>query len=402
MSIHQKTYRYRLLPTPKQEGWFRQCAGARRYVYNWALNRRLAHYKATGQNLTLTELCTELALLKQQPEMAWLRELNAQLLQQAIRDLDRAFRAFFAHRSGLPKFKCKKREWASFRIPQRITLVGDRLLVPKVGSVRLVLHRPLKGIPKSATFKQDATGAWYVTLVVHFRLPDAPLPAPNPSRTIGVDLGLKDLAVLSDGTRILAPKHYQQAERKVRRLQRQLSRCKRGSKNREQVRASLARQYQRVTNQRKDFLHKLTTSLVRRFDAICIEDLSVSGLGKTNLSKSIYDASWGQFRLLLTYKAQWQRKHLAVIGRFYPSSRLCRGCGAVNNTLTLSDRTWTCTCGLFHDRDVNAAGNIRHEGLRLILAGGTPERQNASRVLISPVTDGRGTTTEETLPQATG
>ena len=378
MTMHQKAYRYRLRPTPVQEGLFRQFAGARRWVYNWALERRQAHYKATGKRLSVTALCAELAALKQQPHTAWLREMDSQALQQAIRDLDLAFRAFFEKRARFPRFKAKKRERPSFRIPQRVTVEGELLLVPKVGPVELVLHRPLEGTPRSATFKQDATGAWYVTLIVHLDLPDMPLPTPDPARTVGVDLGLKDLAVLSDGRRVSAPKHYRRAERKLRRLQRHLSRCQKGSKNREKARLQVARQHQRVANQRRDYLHKLTTALVRQCDAICIEDLAVSGLGKTNLGKSVYDAGWGKLRFMLAYKTRWQRKRLALIGRFYPSSRLCRACGTVNADLTLADRVWTCACGAAHDRDVNAAENIRHEGLRLLLAEGYPESQNAS------------------------
>ena len=378
MTMHQKAYRYRLRPTPVQEGLFRQFAGARRWVYNWALERRQAHYKATGKRLSVTALCAELAALKQQPHTAWLREMDSQALQQAIRDLDLAFRAFFEKRARFPRFKAKKRERPSFRIPQRVTVEGELLLVPKVGPVELVLHRPLEGTPRSATFKQDATGAWYVTLIVHLDLPDMPLPTPDPARTVGVDLGLKDLAVLSDGRRVSAPKHYRRAERKLRRHQRHLSRCQKGSKNREKARLQVARQHQRVANQRRDYLHKLTTALVRQCDAICIEDLAVSGLGKTNLGKSVYDAGWGKLRFMLAYKTRWQRKRLALIGRFYPSSRLCRACGTVNADLTLADRIWMCACGAVHDRDVNAAENIRYEGLRLLLAEGYPESQNAS------------------------
>jgi putative transposase len=402
MPTHQKTYRYRLRPTPAQEATFRQYAGARRWVFNWALARRRRHFQATRKSLSVTELCAELTLLKRQPETAWLRECNAQSLQQAIRDLDKAFVAFFARRSRFPRFRSKKRDRLSFRIPQSLRLDGDTLIVPKLGPVRLVLHRPLEGAMKSATFKQDPTGAWYVTLVVHFALPDTPLPPPDSERTVGVDVGLHDLAVLSDGRRFPAPRHYRRAERKLRRLQRHLSRCQRGSENREQARRKVARQHQRVANQRSDFLHKLSSSLVREHNAVVIEDLNVKGVAKTKLAKSVHDAGWATLRFQLSYKARWQRKHLAVVGRFFPSSRLCQACGASNDDLTLGDRIWTCGCGAVHDRDLNAAQNIRHQGLRLLLAGGTPESQNASRELIRPVTNGHGSMTGEAPPLAVG
>jgi putative transposase len=374
-STHQKALRYRLLPTSEQEGVFCQWAGARRWVYNRFLARRIDHYKATGKTLSYNELAGELTVLKRQPETAWLREVHSQALQQALRDLDRAFAAFFARRSRFPRFKAKKHETPTFRIPQRVSVQGDRLHIPKVGAVRLVLHRPVEGTVKSATFKQDALGHWHVTLVVHFELPDAPSPTPAPERSVGIDLGLKELAVLSDGQRVPAPKYYRRAERKLARLQRHLARCQKGSKGREQARRAVARQHLKVANQRKDFLHKLSASLVRQYDAIIVEALAVSAIARTKLAKSVLDAGWGQLRHQLIYKARWQRKHLVVIGRFFPSSRLCPTCGAINGDLTLADRVWTCACGAVHDRDLNAARNIRSEGLRLLAcAEGYPEQ----------------------------
>jgi putative transposase len=225
---------------------------------------------------------------------------------------------------------------------------------------------------------------------------------PTTERTVGVDLGLKDLAVLSDGTRIPAPKHYRRAERKLRRLQRHLSRCQKGSKGREKARIKVARQHQKVANQRRDHHHKFTTALVRQYDAIAVEDLNVRGIGKTNRAKSVHDAGWAQLRFQLSYKARWAGKHLVVIGRFFPSSRLCSVCGAVNDALTLSERVWTCACGAFHDRDLGAACNIRDHALRLLLADGTSDSLNAPRELVSPVTHGRGSMTGVAPPLAPG
>jgi putative transposase len=373
MSVHQKALRYRLLPTPAQGLVFGQWAGARRWIFNYGLGRRIAHYQATGKTLSYNDLARELTVLKRQHETAWLRDCNAQSLQQALRDLDKAFSAFFARRSRFPRFKAKKREIPAFRLPAEVKVVDDHLYVPKIGLVRMVLHRPVAGTVKSATFKQDATGAWYVSLVVHFELPDTTLPPPAPERVVGIDLGLKQLAVTSAGEHVPAPKHYRRAERKLRRLQRQLSRCQTGSKGREQARKAVARHHLKVANQRKDHLHKRSAHLVSQYDAIVVENLAVASLAKTKLGKSVLDAAWGQFRFQLTYKARWNRKHLVVIGRFFPSSRLCPTCGAINSDLTLADREWMCACGAVHDRDLNAAHNIRYEGLRLLLAGGTSE-----------------------------
>lgn len=372
-------------------------------MFNWALARHKEHYATTGKGLGVSELCAELTRLKCQPQTAWLREVNAQSLQQAIRDLDKAFEAFFARCARFPRFRSRRRDRPSFRIPQSLRLEGDTLIVPKVGPVRLVLHRPFEGVLKSATIKQDVTGAWYVILVAHFELPDTPLPEPAPERVMGVDVGLKDLAVLSDGRRVPAPKRYRRGERKLRRLQKRLSRCQQGSKKREKVRRLVARQHQRVANQRKDHLHKLSSSLVWEHDAVIIEDLNVKGLGRTNPTKSVHDAGWAMLRFQLTYKACWQRKHLVTIRRFFPSSRLCPSCGSINGDLTLADREWTCSCGVVHDRDLTAARNIRDEGLRLLLAVGTTESAiNAPRELVSPATGRHGSTTGEASALAPG
>jgi putative transposase len=401
MSTHQKAYRYRLQPTLEQEAVFLRWAGARRWVYNWALARRQVHYRKMGKSLTAAQLCAELTALKLQPETAWLRDMNAQSLQQAIRDLDKAFGAFFAKRAKLPRFRSKRRDRPTFRLPAEIRIEGNKLYVPKIGLVRLVLHRPVDGVVKSATFTQDATGAWYVSLVIHFELLDVVPPLPKPERTVGVDVGLKDLVVLSNGTYVPAPKHYRRAERKLVRLQRHLSRCKRGSKGQERARQTAARQHQKITNQRRDFLHRLSAHLVRQFDAIVIEDLAVSGLARTKLSKSVHDAGWGELRFQLTYKARWVGKHLVLIGRFFPSTRLCPVCGAVNNDLTLADRVWTCSCGTAHDRDLNAACNIRDQGLRLLAVGAT-ESLNAPREPVRPATRGRSSMTREAPPLVAG
>ena len=209
-------------------------------------------------------------------------------------------------------------------------------------------------------------------------MPEVPLPPANPERVVGIDLGLKDFAVLSDGTRIAPPKFYRRAMKKLRKAQRELSRKQKGSKNRDKARHRLNRVHAKVRNQRQDWLHKLTTDLVTRYDGLCIEDLNLKGMARTKLSTSVLDAALGEFRRQLEYKAVWHRKHLAVIDRYFPSSRLCRECGTINTALTLSERVWACECGAVHDRDLNAAQNIRAEGIRRIpVAVGHTETQNA-------------------------
>lgn len=372
----QRTYRFRVDPTSQQVQALARFAGTRRWVWNWALARKRAYYAEHGKSISFAQLCTDLTALKNQPETAWLKEIDSQLLQQALRDLEQAFKNFFERRARYPRFKSKKRGEPSFRIPQRVIVHNERVYVPKIGWVAIRQHRPIDGITKSATFKVDATGHWYVTLVVAFTMPDVALPAPDPAAAVGIDLGLKDFAVLSTGPKIAAPRFYRQGERKLRRAQRALSRKQRGSKNRDQARRRLARVHRRVANQRHDFLHQLSTRLVREYDTICLEDLAVKGLAKTKLAKSVHDVGWGAFRRMLEYKALWQRKRVVVINRWYPSSKRCGCCGTIYGDLTLSERTWTCaTCQTTHDRDVNAAANIRTAGL-LTLAEGQAERLN--------------------------
>lgn len=321
-----------------------------------------------------------------------MREIDSQSLQQALRDLQNAFQQFFRRlrngekKTGFPKFKSRKTDTPRFRIPQRVRLEGSHVLVPKIGLIKLILHHPLEGVTKSATFKREACGHWYVSMVVE--QPLAPKVA-RPIRThIGIDLGLKSLAVLSSGETIENPRWHRTQTRKLRRAQQALSRTVKGSRNRGKARLVVARLHQKIRNQRTDFLHKLSTELIRHNDLVSIEDLNVRGLARTKLAMSVLDAGWGLFRAMLAYKAERQDKHLVTIGRFFPSSKTCGVCGRVNADLTLADREWTCCCGVHRDRDLNAAQNIAREGLRLFdqnVAAGNAETQNACGDLVSPI-----------------
>jgi putative transposase len=389
MSKRRKAYRFRMEPTVKQRNAMNRNAGARRFVWNWGLARKQEYYKTTGKTLRYVDLNRELTELKQQPGMEWLREADSQSLQEALRDLDRAFVNFFKKRARFPRFKSKKRDTARFRIPQRVTVSDGKVYVPKVGNVRIRQSRDVEGETKSATFKRDAKGHWFVTLVVEFDMPDVALPPPDPAKVVGIDLGLIDFVTLSDGSDpIPAPRFYRKGERAQRRAQRAFSRRKKGSKRKAKAKATVAKVARKVADQRRDFLHKLTTDLVSKYDGLCIEDLCVIGLARTKLSKSVLDASWGEFKRQLIYKAEWKRRHLIVIDRFFPSSKMCHVCGTLNGALTLSDRAWDCGCGAHHDRDLNAAKNIRDEGIR-ILAVGQTESLNARGASVRPATCGQ-------------
>ncbi len=373
----RRVYRFRLEPTPTQEEGFRRYAGARRFVWNWALAQRQAYYKATGKGLSRVALSAAFTALKKESDTAWLSEVDSQLPQQAIIDLYKAFEAFFEKRARYPRFKSKKWDTARFRIPQRVTLTDGYLSVPKIGRVKVRQSQAVEGVTKSATFKRDACGHWFVSLVAEMEMPTVALPAPVEERVVGVDLGLKDAVVTSDGDRVAAPRFYRAAQRQLRRAQRSQSRKQKGSKNRAKARQRVARVHQKIASRRNDFCHKLTTALVKNRDAVCIEDLNVKGLAKTKLAKSILDARMGTIRRQLVYKGVWYRTHIIAVDRFYPSSKLCHECGYKHDGLTLADRVWACpSCGCVLDRDLNAACNIKREGLR-ILAAGHADSQNA-------------------------
>lgn len=372
-------------------------AGACRWVWNWGLARRREHYKATAKALDAVALSRELTALKAADGMSWLGEVTRQCLTQTLRDLDRAFANFFAQRARFPRFKGRKRARPAFRCTENVRLVGDRLRVPKVGRVQVRGARPLEGLPKSATIKRDASGRWFATIVVHFEMPDVPVAPPDPARVVGVDLGLKTFAVLSTGEEVAPPRFFESARRELARAQRAVSRRVKGSKRHAQAKARVARVHARIADRRGDFLHKLTTRLVREHEGIAIEDLAVRGLARTKLARGVHDAAWGEFRRMLAYKCEWHRRHLVIIDRWFPSSRTCRGCGAKNEALTLADRRWACPgCGAEHERDHAAAQNIRDEGLRLLAsstagsAGHAPGSTKARGVRVSPATAGIG------------
>ncbi|MGZ3381566.1 MAG: RNA-guided endonuclease TnpB family protein [Isosphaeraceae bacterium] len=328
MATHRKVYRFRMRPTRSQEQSLNRLAGARRWVWNWGLARWKETYAATGKSISLKQLSAELTALKEKPETAWLKEADSQSLQQVLNDLHRAFTNFFEKRARYPRFKSKKRDPARFRIPQRVKIADGKVYVPKVGQVRIRQSRPVEEKTKSATFRRSADGKWYVSLTVEFDMPDIPLPAADPAKVVGIDLGLKAFATITGREPIPSPQFFRKGQRKLRKAQRVLSRRKPGSKRRARAKVVVARVQRRIANQRGDFLHKLTTQLVNDNDGICIEDLSLKGLARTKLAKSFTDASMGEFRRQLTYKSEWNRKHLVVIDRFFPSSRLCRGCVA--------------------------------------------------------------------------
>lgn len=376
MATMHRAYRFRLRPTAVQEQLLLQHAGMYRYVYNWALATRQEHYKETGKSLSSYDMFRRLSVLAKEPDTVWLQGAAMHALRESVKDLDRAYKNFFARRSRFPRFKSRHRTQPSIRHPQGVRVQDGRVKCPKIGWIRIRQSQDVIGKIKLATFKRDARNHWYVSIVTEFESPDAVIVA-RPDRVIGVDLGLTDFIVTSEGERVSAPKHLRRAERKLRKANKALSRTKKGSKNREKARRRLAIVHGKVANQRKDFLHKLSTRLVNEHDAVILEDLSVKGLARTKLAKSVMDAAWGEFARQVEYKSQWSCKPFVKIDRFFPSSKTCNVCGSINDGLTLADRVWTCGCGAVIDRDLNAARNIRDQGLLSLVAAGHAETQNA-------------------------
>jgi putative transposase len=370
----RKVYGFRVDPTAKQEGELARFAGARRFVFNWALERRKETYERDGKSISWSELSVELTELKNKPSCSWLKEIDSQLLQQALADCKRAFDNFFEKRAGFPKFKRKHSARQSFRIPQRVKLENGRVYIPKIGWVAIRQSQPCDLPLKSATFKREATGKWRVSLVVEFDLPDLPKPAVRAETTIGIDVGFDRFATDSDGGVIENPRFFRKAERKIKRAGRRLSRKQKGSANRAKARRALAREHEKIANKRADFAHKFSTSVVKANSAIACETLNLKGMSRTRLAKSVADAAHRETFRQIEYKARWRNRNFVFVDRWFPSSQLCSECGHRNQELSLSDRFWTCpACSVRHDRDHNAAKNVRDEGIRILVAVGHTE-----------------------------
>jgi putative transposase len=374
----RKVFKFKLEPSAEQKQKLEQFAGARRFVYNWGLNRCRQYYKATGKGISWKQLSQEFTALKSLPGFEWLKEMDSQALQQALADLKRAFINFFEKRTRPPRFKRRKDTRQSFRIPQRVKVEDGRVYVPKIGWIKIRQSQPIDCPTKSATFKRDACGNWFVCLVAEFELPDREAPKVKLEDVAGGDVGLNTFLTLSDGTEIENPRFYRKAARKLRRAQRKLSRRQKGSRNRAKAKIEVAKIHQDIAKKRNHFIHTLSFYLISNFLALSFESLNAGGLAKTKLAKSVLDAAWGMLFRACEYKGRWHNRHVVFVGQFFPSTKLCSECGQVNGTLTLSDREWDCPiCGSHHRRDVNAAKNLQREGFKLLVAAGHAETQNA-------------------------
>lgn len=354
-----KAFKYRLYPTPEQSVLLNKHIGCSRFVYNLALECKQMAWAGNRVNLSCFDLIKQLPDLKKECE--WLKEVNSQSLQQPIRNLDNAFTRFFKGQADFPKFK-KKSNGGSFNIPQNVSLKDGKLIIPKFKKgIDIVLHRPIKGTIKQATISKTPTGKYFVSILCETGETNKQKATIKENTSVGIDLGIKSFLVTSDGECFENPKFLRKALSKLKYIQRKFSKHKgKRTKNK------LAKIHEKVANQRKDFLHKVSTELIKNHDSICIEDLNIKGmLQNRKLAQAITDVSWSSFVTMLEYKAKWYGKNILKIGRFEPSSKLCSCCGSINKELTLKDREWTCSsCNTLLDRDVNAAINIKNFALK--------------------------------------
>lgn len=359
-----KAFKYRLYPSESQKELITKHIGSSRFVYNLALETKNAAYISAKHNYSAFDLVKQLPELKKECE--WLKEVNSQSLQQSIQNMDIAFKKFFKG-AGFPKFKSKHKGKQSFSIPQNVIVENNLLIIPKFKEgIDIVLHREIKGTIKSATISVTPTGKYFVSILCDTKEELSTKAPIKESTTIGIDLGIKDFAITSDGEVFENPKYLRKSQSKLKYVQRKYSKNK-GKRTKQR----LALLHEKVVNKRKDFLHKTSTKLIRENQTICLEDLAVSNIVKNhNLAQSISDVSWSTFVSMLEYKADWYGKNILRIGRFAPSSKSCSCCGTINKELTLKDREWTCkSCNSVLDRDVNAAINIKSFALKNNLSG---------------------------------
>ncbi|MES9541753.1 RNA-guided endonuclease TnpB family protein [Actinomadura sp. NPDC000600] len=380
----QLRYNYRVYPDAAQRVALARAFGCARVVFNDGLRLRQRAREAGEEYICDAELSRRVITeAKRTQDRAWLGEVSAVVLQQALADLNTAYRNFFASLSGRrkgravapPRYRSRKDNRQAIRFTRNArfkVLVNGRLRLPKIGDVPVRWSRSLPCEPTSVTVVKDAAGRYFASFVV--TADDWPLP-PVESK-IGIDLGLTHFAVLSDGTKVTAPKFMRRAARRLKRLQQDLARKQRGSNRRKKAVVRVARAHARVADTRRDWQHKLSTAIIRDNQAVYVEDLCVAGLARTRLAKSILDAGWADFTAMLEYKAARHGRTFGRVDRFFPSTRMCSRCGRINQKMPLDVRSWACPCGAVHDRDVNAAINI--------LAAGQADRLNDRRARVRP------------------
>ena len=366
--IKQKAYKFRLYPNLEQRVFFEKTFGCSRFIWNQMLADKIAHYEETGETLNNTPA-------QYKEKFPWLKEVDSLALCNVQLNLSAAYKSFFQSGFGFPNFKSKKtaQSYKTNNKKGTIAVLDGKVKLPKVGWVKLKLHRQVKGMIKSATISKTATGKYFISILCEEEIP----PLPKTDSNLGIDLGLENFAILSTGEKVANPKFLVSLSKKLAKEQKVLSRRgllakKKGMKlsdssNYQKQKLKVARLHEKIINQRKDFLHQLSTHLIKNHDVICVEDLASKNLMKNHrLARAVGDASWTEFVRQLHYKADWYGKKIVTISRWFPSSQLCSSCGLSSGKKPLSVREWICeSCGTHHDRDINASLNILKEGLSL-------------------------------------
>lgn len=367
MKMVNKTYKFRLYPTKEQEVLLNQHFGHSRWVYNHFLNERKEQYQADKKSDNYYKQAATLTNLKKEEETKWLKEVNSQTLQFALRSLDTAFLNFFRGNAQFPKFKSRKYK-NTFTIPQFGTIEEGKIHIPKFkGGIKVKLHREVDGKIGKMSITKTPTGKYYVSIFTEQEIDDLQ----KTNKQVGIDLGLKDFVITSENKKFKNNRYTKKYAKQLKKAQQHLTRKQKGSNGFEKQKLKVAKIHEKIASCRLDTLHKVSKKLVESYDLISVEDLNVKGMIKNHkLSKHIADASWGNFVTLLQYKCDWYGKKLVKVNRFYPSSKTCGDCGWINQELKLSDREWTCkSCDVVHDRDLNASMNILKEGLKNISEG---------------------------------
>ncbi len=366
----KRAYKYKIKPTCKQQHQLLQTFGCARFIYNWGLDKKTKAWTNEHKTITYFELAKELTTLKNTEEYKWLKNVPSECLQQSLRNLDNAYTQFFKAKKGFPKFKSKKKSKNSSKYLNSVKFDFDnwKVWIPKCGWVKLCKNKPFdlsSAKIGTLTVSRDKCGEYWCTIVVEDNKPMKSKTKISEETSVGIDLGIKDYAILSDGTKYSNPKYLEHNQARLALLQHRFARTVKGSKRHEVLRLKVAKQYRKISNTHIDFIHKLTTYLVRGYDTICLENLNVEGMLKNHkLANSIQSASWSEFVRQVMYKSDWLGKNVIFIGRFEPSSKTCSNCGYVKSDLSLKDREWSCpVCDKHHDRDVNAAINIKNFAL---------------------------------------
>jgi len=362
-----KSYKYKLNPSEEQIVLLNKHFGSIRFTYNFFLNERKKEYEINKNTINYYDNAKSLTELKKQEEFSWLNEINSQSLQDSLKNLETAYKNFFRFKKGFPKFK-SKHDKNSFCIPQFVKLENGKLKIPKFKQpIDLILSRSFTGTIKQATISRTPTNEYFVSILVeteHNILPKT-------GKSIGIDLGVKDFVITSDGYKYKNNRYTKTYAKKLKEHQQHLSRKTKGSNRYNNQKLKVATIYKKITNSRLDNLHKVSTELIKKYDLIVLEDLNIKGMIKNHkLSKHISDASWSKFIKLLIYKAEWNDKKIIKIDRFFPSSKTCNSCGYINQKLKLDMREWSCpSCKTKLDRDLNASINILKEGYKQISSG---------------------------------